>query len=229
MKIILKTLTIILLFTGIVFVIYIYKLHALAVEGNKIFDYRCTTVNPHLIRYKKSFLQISDYINDPEGHTDTDIGAVFADYNSGLRAYVEEENKWLTMQNDYINRWDFQLIEPWYMKQAAQYQWKMYEGYRDDAKYMIATYDAGGATDEIDTKFTEARDRRNKFSKLYYDFFDQASAIRDWRKIFGNVPLPEGCNKENMTIPETSGSIDWDIKSPVSSPGSIPVNSEFKS
>jgi len=207
----------------VIFVFYLYKLHALAIEGNRIFEYRCTNVNPPLIGYKKSFLQMADYFNNPDGNAHVDVGAAFENYNSGMKAYVEEEDKWLEMQKLYTNRWDFKLIEPWYIKQAADYQWKMYEGYRDDAKYLIETYNAGGATEEINAKFNEARDRRDKYESLYYEFFDEASAISDWRKIFASVPIPEGCNEENMTIPNTSGVIDWEGKSPDVTPPPIPV------
>jgi hypothetical protein len=221
---------IILLVVGIgLFGVYAYKLHALAVEGNKLFEYRCTDVNPHLIGYKKSFLLMADYFNDPEDNADLDVGKAFEDYNSGLKSYVEAEDKWLAMQKVYIERWDFKLIEPWYIKQAAELQWKMYEGYRDDTKYLVATYDAGGLTEDIDTKFTEARDRRDKYEGMYYDFFDEASQINDWRKIFTSVPVPEGCTEENMTIPDISGSIDWDGSDKKPMPSTDPADYEFAS
>lgn len=223
MKKIVKALIGVFIVVLVVFGFYLYKLHALAVEGNKIFEYRCTNVNPPLISYKKSFLEMADYFNDPDGHPSTDVGKAFESYNSGMKAYVEKEGKWLEMQEEYMNRWDFVLIEPWYIKQAADYQWKMYEGYRDDARYLIETYNASGATEDINSKFKEARDRRDKYEGLYFEFFDQASAINDWRKMFASVPIPEGCNEEHMTIPNTSGSIDWDGKSPDVTPSSVPI------
>lgn len=210
MKKIIKVLLIVLVLCVGLFATYAYKLHALAVEGNKIFEYRCTNVNPPLIAYKNAFLLVADMLNNPENYEAGSGETAFGDYVLGMRAYLKEENKWLEMQSEYMNSWDFQLLEPWYMKQAAEYQWKMYEGYRDDAKYMLATFDAGGWTEEIGEKFNEARDRRNKYENLYYEFFDEASEISDIRKIFGNVPVPEGCNEDNMTIPNTSGAIDWE-------------------
>jgi len=227
MRRIAKPLLIILALGVGLFGVYAYKLHALAVEGNKIFEYRCTDVNPHLIGYKKSFLQMADYFNDPGGNEGLDVGQAFKDYNSGLKDYVEAETEWLGMQKAYMERWDFKLVEPWYIKQAAEYQWKMYEGYRDDAKYLTETYNTGGLNEEIDTKFTEARDRRDKYEVLYYDFFDEALQINDWRKFLANVPIPEGCNEENMTIPNTSGSIDWDGKSDEPLPTSEPIDYEL--
>lgn len=75
----------------------------------------------------------------------------------------------------------------------------IYEAYRDDTKCILEIVYAGGATEEISKKVIEARERRDKYTELYFDLFDEASAIYDWRKILGNVP-----------VPDTSGAIDWD-------------------
>jgi len=205
-----KIFLILLIFLVVAFGFYAYKLRALAVEGNEIFAYRCTNVNPPLISYKKSFLVIADMLNNPENYEPGSGETAFENYISGMRAYVEEEGKWLEMQKAYMDSRDFQLIEPWYIREAGEYQWKMYEGYRDDATYMLELVDSEGLTEDIDAKIADARERRDKYEQMYYDFFDQAVEIRDWRKIFANVPIPEECTKENMTIPNTSGSIDWD-------------------
>lgn len=190
---------------------YLYKLHSLALEGNKLFAFRCTTVNPPLIAYKNSFLKFSDVINNAsyKKYTDEEVKSFYEGYISGMKEYVPEETKWLDMEKSYMNRWDFKLIEPDYIKQAAEYQWKMYEGYRDDAKYMLELVDNGGAAEEITAKFNDARDRRDKYEQLYYDYSDKATAINDWRKFFGRLPVPEGCNEDNMRIPNTSGAINW--------------------
>ena len=47
-----------------------------------------------------------------------------------MEVYVEKESEWLDAQSAHINSWDFQLFEPWYIKQAGDYQLKMYEAYR---------------------------------------------------------------------------------------------------
>jgi len=52
------------------FLFYVYKLHSLAVEGNRIFALRCTQVNPHLITYKKAFLTMADCIQVKRECTD---------------------------------------------------------------------------------------------------------------------------------------------------------------
>ena len=153
---------------------------------------------------------MADMMNNPENYKERSITEPFENYIFQMEGYVGEETKWLEAQSAFVNRWDFQFFETWYIKQAAEYQLRMYEGYRDDAKYMLETYYNEGTNEEIAAKFKEAREKRNKYSELYYDFFEKASAIKDWRKIFGSVPIPEGCTEENMIIPDTSGSINWE-------------------
>lgn len=204
---------------------YIYKLHALAVEGNKIFEQRCLKVNPHLIGYKNSFLKFADYLQNPDKYSENQVVDFYGDYIDGMRKYIEEESKWLEIDRKYLDRWDFKLIEPWYIKEGGEYQWKMYEGYRDDAKYILAPVDLKKEIPENVARQKEARDRRDKYSQLYFDHFEKASKINDWRKIFGTVPLPEGCTEENLTIPNTTGSIDWDDDSASPSPTMAPVES----
>ncbi|MEK7497379.1 MAG: hypothetical protein AAB656_00475 [Patescibacteria group bacterium] len=202
-----KIILFVLVFFILLFGIYFYKLHALALEGNKIFEYRCTNVNPQLISYKNSFLKFADYLKNPNKYTDDEVKSFLDGYIMGMRDYVDEENKWLEMQGNFMNRWDFKFVEPDYLKEAGGYQWKMYEGYRDEAVYMLATYD-NGATEEITAKFKEARDRRSKYVGLYEDIFDREAGRSDWRKYFGSVPVPEKCNDSNLIIPDTSGALD---------------------
>jgi len=209
MKKIIRTAVLILVLCFLIFGSYLYKLHALAVEGNNIFEQRCLKVNPHLISYKNSFLKFADYLNNPEKYSDEKVKKFLDDYISGMKSYVLEEDKWLEMNKKYINRWGFRLIEPWYVKEASIYQMGMYEGYRDEAFYMLQLRDNKNPA-EASAKFYEARERRSKYVGLYNDIFEKAAPLKDWRKIFGMVPLPEGCTEENMTIPDTSGSIDWE-------------------
>lgn len=190
------------------FGLYLYKLNALANEGNRLYEYRCTNVNPHLIGYKNSFLKFADYLKNPDDYTDEDVHGFFDGYLNGMRAYVSEEDKWLAMQNEYTNRWDFKLFMPWYVRQSAGYLTKMHEGYRDDAKYLVAGFDLKEINEELSAKQKEARDRRNEYSELFYNFYEQPDIV-DWRVRFIDKPLPEGCNEENNVIPETGGAIDW--------------------
>ena len=119
----------------------------------------------------------------------------------------------MDIQRAYIDHWDFKLIEPWYLKQTAEYQWKMYEGYRDDAKGILGVYKQKGADETLNVQ-TQARQRMNDYSDKYFAFFDQAVEIKDWRKISSRASITAGCTENNLTIPDTSGAFDEE-KTPV--------------
>lgn len=199
-----------IIFIIVIALFYLYKLHSLAIESNRIFEVRCTKVNPPLISYKKAFLKYADYLNNPTEEKLNDVGKFMDEYVNGMRNYIKEENDWLYLNDTYINSWDFKLIEPQYMKEVARYQHEMYRGYMDEAKLMTELTDGQRGNEEFPDLFAEARDRRIKYSNLYFGAFDKAVLIKDWRKIFGRLPVPEGCSEENMTIPDTTGSIKWE-------------------
>lgn len=198
----------------IFFCIYLYKLHSLAVEGNKIFEERCTTVNPPLIAYKTAFLKFADAINNPKKYESVEYLDYLNEYIEQMRIYLDAERNWTFKNYNYIYRWDFKLFEPSYFKEVAGYQQLMYEGYLNEAKIMIERIDGQMDSDELSKSFSEARDNRLKYEDLYFRGTEKATAIRDWRKIFGNVPLPSGCTEENMRIPNTIDSINWDGPTP---------------
>lgn len=208
----------------VLFATYAYKLHSLAVDGDKIFAFRCTNVNPHLIAYKNSFLKFADYLNNPKKYTVDDARGFFDDYISEMRVYAEEESKWLEMDQKHLDRSDFKLIEPWYIKEAGGYQLKMYEAYRDFARYTVQTFDAKSPSDNYEVIINEIKDRREKYEKLYFELYGEALEINDWRKIFGNVPMPKKCKEENLIIPDTSGALNWD-GTPTPTPIPIKPNS----
>lgn len=202
----------------IFFCLYLYKLHSLALEGNKIFEQRCLVVNPPLIAYKNSFLSFANAVKNPKEFTSEQAAEFYVSYLKGIREYSPKEDVWLKTQSAYINRWDFQLIEPWYVKEAGSYQVQMYEGYRDEAQASVDAMDGKISNDEFSKRFAEARDKRNKYTDLYNGVFDKAMPIHDWRKIFGSVPIPAGCNDANLTIPDTTGALD-EAPAPVKEPG----------
>ena len=222
---------ILLIIVVIVFGLYLYKLHDLALEGNKIFEYRCLNVNPHLIGYKNTFLKYADHMNNPDWADGDQMWELMNSYIDQMRLYVEAENKWLEMDKQFNNRWDYKLIEPDYIQYAGYLQWKMYEGYRDDALTMLDTWDHPEKAKIINdpTYVSEERQRRDEYSRQYYEFFDMAVQINDWRKFFAQVPIPAGCTQENTRIPNTSGSIKWQEEGGESTPSSVPIDPYFTS
>ncbi len=206
--------------------VYLYKLHSLAVEGNALFEYRCLHTNPPLIAYKNSFLKLADYLKNPDKYKGDDVKGFIDGYISGMRAYIPEETKWLEMQKKFIDRWDFQLLEPWYIREASGYQWKMYEGYRDDAASLLYMTDhpETARTDMKPGDVSEERQRRDMYAQKYFDLFERASKIPDWRKYFSSLPVPKGCTEENMMIPNTSGAIDWERGEKDATPSAVPID-----
>lgn len=212
---------------ALIFGLYLYKLHALAVEGNRIFEYRCVNVNPNLIAYKKIFLMLADQMNNPDWASQDQVNTLLGAYVSHMRSYISTEDVWLAMDKKFTERWDFQLIEPWYIKQAGVYQWKMYEAYRDDAKGIVDIWDhpEKASADVLRPDYvSEARQRRNFYTDKYFEYFQYASSIPDWRKYFGSVPIPKGCTKENTTFPDTGGSLHWGPDNIESTPSSVPID-----
>jgi hypothetical protein len=61
-------------------------------------------------------------------------------------------------------------------------------------------------------------------SQEYFDFFQKAVEVRDWRKFIQYVPYPKVCNQKNTTIPESAGSIDWEGKSATPSSDFVPID-----
>lgn len=203
---------------------YLYKLHSLSVEANNLFANRCTKVNPYLISYKSAFLNFADYIQNPNKYSENDIKSFYNGYISGMRNYVKAEDNWLTVQKEFMNRWDSQTFQPWYIKKAEDLQWKMYKGYKDDAQYILDIGDQKVALSDPYSLDNKVRDQRNKAGNEYFDFYQKAIQINDWRKYIQYIPYPSVCNEKNTTIPETSGSIDWGEKQATPSSNFVPID-----
>ena len=102
MKLIAKILTAIFLILIVCFIYYAYELRKMSLDGNRIFGYRCTDVNPSLIAYKNSFLNFAEYINNPEKYLSEEDDNFFYDYLFYVHEYVMAEDKWLEKQKKFM-------------------------------------------------------------------------------------------------------------------------------
>lgn len=206
---------------------YIFKIHSLAVEGNRIFGLRCKEVNPYLISYKNLFLKYSEYVNKfvQQGSlNDQDkdkLVKYFKNYLEKMEEYTKAEKNWLAIQKKFMERWDFKLFFPWYMKKGIQYQYEMYQGYLNDALYILAIKDEKKMFSD---KFSKARDQRNEAIERYNDFLFKMREIKDWRKYFMSVPLDKFCTEENLKIPSTENAIDWEKNLQEQIPEIMPID-----
>ncbi|MCX7955835.1 MAG: hypothetical protein N2593_01860 [Patescibacteria group bacterium] len=214
----LKIFFLILLFCLFVFGFYLYKLRSLSIEASNIFGLRCTNVNPLLIGYKKAFINFGKYFRPDSTDEEAKLAIqYFKSYLSQMRSYVKEENNWLKTQKKFMNRWDFKLFIPWYIKKGSVYQWQMYQGYRDDAQYLLDIADGKIKIENIDKikrEPTEARIKRNKYIDQYNKFLEQLAKIRDWRRYVMYYGIPKGCTEENTTIPDTEGALNQNEDEP---------------
>lgn len=212
-------------------VFYLYTIRDLAREGNALFGQRCAYVNPKLIAYKNAFLRYAEYLNTtPYAEMDADVMWEYLDeYTALVREYIPEEERWLARQRSFLNRWDFQLVEPWYIKEAAELQWQMYQAYRDDAADILNTFNYPELALHIPFGYvSEARQRRDDSRNRYFAFYEEASSIDDWRKHLADVPVPDACTPENTIIPDTSGSVDWErFGSDESTPSGEPIDPSY--
>lgn len=80
MKRVVKIIVILLVFIVVTFLLYIYKLHSLSLEGNVIFEQRCLAVNPSLIAYKNFFLNFVNAVKNPGEFTSNQTADFYVSY-----------------------------------------------------------------------------------------------------------------------------------------------------
>lgn len=207
-KIVVIIIAILALF-GLVFCAYAYKLRSLMAENNAYFGNRCREVNPYLIKYKNYFLVIADLLNNPDMDKKVEFQEAWDGYTENMKLYIEKETEWLRVQRLFLDRKDIGIIWPKYLKELGNAQLKMYEGYRDDAKYILATAEKNDPNLELTIqKRDDARQRRDYFTQIYFDKSYEFTHTFEWRKILlTSVPTSSECNEENLNIPDTSGAI----------------------
>ncbi len=195
----------------LVFGLYVYKYNALAMEGWKLFNERCNNVNPALIKVRNTHLGLGAAMSGQATPSAEQFEKDLLALPETANRYLTQEKVWLDKQGAYINRWDFKLLEPEYIKSATRHQLAMYQSYYDYYKVVGDFFSAGFNAKATGTKFDfegnpiELMDKylyeRNTNQDLYFKAIDKGQKIKDWRKMFAQVPEPN-CPEENMHIPE---------------------------
>lgn len=189
------------------FGLYAYKYKALAMEGWRLFNDRCNNVNPLYIKTRDQHSYLSEImagereLENPEEELIKEINNL----NTFANEYLEAENNWLNSQRNYTNRWDFQLLEPEYVKKTGYYQIKMYESQYNYYKTVSDFFSPLLADDQTRPENSETviedLDKYSKemqeYRKLYFEAFEEGQNKRDLRKFFGQVPKPD-CPEENL-------------------------------
>ncbi len=180
--------------------VFIYSriLQSHADESGMIFDDRCNNVNPTLISYKNSFLQMWQTIND-NGSSEK-VNSEMDNYNKGIAKYLPLESEWLKKQSAFITRWDFQFFEPDYVKDLAKLQLEMYQAQRDNAAYTLNLFENPKEPENFNVS---AAKKYIDASNAYFEAYEIANKKDDWRKLLWKAP-PINCDPKNLVIPDTS-------------------------
>lgn len=188
------------------FGLYAYKYNSLAMKGWELFNDRCNNVNPLYIKTKEQHLFLSSVMaGEIEMENPENFIPEIKNLNSYASEYLDKENEWINNQENYFNRWDFQLIEPEYIKKAGEYQIMMYKSQYNYYKTVSDFFTPLLAEDQskpensetvIDDLDKHSADMQ-KYRELYFEAFDEGVNKKDWRKTFGKVPEPD-CPEENL-------------------------------
>lgn len=185
---------------------YSRELQYLANEGQVLFDARCNEVNPPLIAYKNAYIEWMQMFKEPEKYSQEQFIDRMNAYLNGMNTYLPRETEWLGKQSEYVNRWDFQLFQPAYMKDLSRKQLAMYESYKYQAQQIVKTLsyaDGTGRTELPDDVDRTAAKKMLDASDQYFAAYDEASANRHWTMRLWKNP-PSNCPDENLDIPDTS-------------------------
>lgn len=211
MKLFFKVLLGLFLFGIIGFGLYAYKYHSLAMEGWRLFNERCNNVNPLLIKTRNIHLALGAATSGKASPSAEQFENDLISLPKYADQYLSLERVWLDKQGAYLNRWDFNLFEPEYLKIAGKYQLAMYQAYYNYYKTLSSFFNNafeakatgnesknnGNIVELMDEYSNEIRTNRD----LYNQAFDKGAEIKDWRKKLAQVPEPD-CFLENLIIPE---------------------------
>jgi len=187
-------------FIVISFIFSALKLQQLVSEGSIIADNQCLKVNPLIIDRKNSYLASIEILQ--ASGSAKDYWTETNKYLDISQKFTNAQNAWLKEQKAFIDRWDFQIFMPSYIKDASKAQYLSRDA---DMKAQEALYEA------FKTKNTE---RQNELSKIVidqtkisteaqdeYNKIWDAPKMLDFRTQFINVPKSK-CPANNFNIPD---------------------------
>jgi hypothetical protein len=194
-----KPLFIVLILIFGLFATYIFKYQQLINDGSVIADAHCLKVNPLIIERKNKYLDSMKVIQASGG-----AEAYWKETESYLavsKKYISAEEEWLEMQKKYMDRWDFNLLIPYHIKQAAQYQYEEREADRNSTDTLVKLFQEKDPViqKQLSGKVIDETNRGKKADDEYNKIWD-APRTFDIRNYITKVP-PSKCPAENFDIP----------------------------
>lgn len=170
-------------------------------EGSVIADNQCLIVNPIISERKKHYIKSIEALknNDFAGYE----GETTA-YFERSKQYVQEQNKWLENQKNYMDSWEFKHFNPSYIQDAAKYQYDSRKADSESTTLLIDAFEVAqlnqSLSNELGQKSMAKIKERNEAEKKYEAIWDNPGKL-DWRTRFIRVPESK-CPDENFNFPD---------------------------
>lgn len=184
----------------ILFSIYASLFQQLINEGSDLADEHCIKINPLIIDRKNMYLD--QYSKMVTGADSKLFATALNNYRISARKYIDEEKIWLEKNKKFLSSNTFNFIMPAILKEAANYQFQMYEAQYLTSLYIEQAWDEKDKNiqDELTNKATSEVSRSNEMQDKYNATWESGAEKRGWMFNFVKVPASK-CPDENYDIP----------------------------
>ncbi|MCL5071329.1 MAG: hypothetical protein M1308_10605 [Actinobacteria bacterium] len=178
-------------------------------------DEHCIKVNPLIIDRKNKYQEQWNLILASASATQVEDSV--NKYFQASNAFIKEEQGWLANQKRYLNSKAFNLLMPSYIKEAANFQYQMYEADYNSSVYLNQGFKETDKNKqaELGNKVLEETVKSKEAEDKYNAVWEREKGKSDWVHYFIKVPQTK-CPKENFDFPN--------VFNPFVTP--IPVNND---
>jgi len=192
------------LFIGTLFILfagYLLTFQFLVNKGTELVDEHCIKVNPYIIARKNAFNY--QYQIMMSGKLDG-FKAAFDKYFIASSKYLTAEKQWLPKERMFLDSKLFNYMMPEYLKDAANYQYDMYNHDYLSLLYINEAFYEKDKTKQLQlSQQTEDEAKlRDSAESKYNAVWDDNKGKKDWRFWIVKVP-PSKCPAKNNDIPNT--------------------------
>lgn len=185
----------------VLFVGYLFKYQQLVNEGSYLADEHCIKINPLIIDRKNKYTE--QYNLMIASASAQEFQSAVDGYFRASQAYMDEEKIWLAKQRKYLDSKWFNLLMPSYIKEAANFQYAMYEAEYDSQRYLYLGFKEEDKNKQLEfaDKVIEETAKSKEAGDKYRGVWEREKGRSDW--IYRIVKIPSAqCPAENYNIPE---------------------------
>lgn len=184
----------------IIFVGYIFEYQQLVTEGSLLADEHRIKVNPLIIDRKNKYQDEWNLIMASASATQVEDSV--NKYFQASDAFIKEEQGWLAKQKRYLNSKAFNLLMPSYIKEAANFQYQMYEADYNSSVYLNQGFKETDKNKQVElgNKVLEETAKSKEAGDKYSGIWEREKGRSDWIYYFVKVPQSK-CPKKNNDFP----------------------------